>query len=299
MRESERKNTGINRCKLIFMSVLITLTAACSNPQSQQVQELGKSQANSVNQHNSNTNAKTDLAVPAEAHTVHWSYEGETGPEYWGALEDDYSICKRGQQQSPINIEHSKLTTVNDLQPLELNYEKAKAQIINNGHTIQVNVNEMEPNNEMILENTKYTLAQFHFHHPSEHQIDGKNTEMELHLVHKSESGQTAVVGVLIVNGKENKAFENIWNELPQQETKEPISLGQPIDVQSLLPNDLHSIRYTGSLTTPPCSEDVSWVILDHPIEMSSAQIAKFAQLFPDNHRPVQPLLDRLVQSEQ
>lgn len=300
MQENRRKNTVIHRCRLTFIAVLITLTTACSNEQSQQVHEPQNSQVNPVNQHNSNAsnvNPSIDSAVPAQAHTMHWSYEGETGPEYWGALEDDYSTCKRGQQQSPINIEHNKLTTVNDLQPLKLNYHASKAHIVNNGHTIQLNID--DDNNEMILEDTKYTLTQFHFHHPSEHQIDGKHTEMELHLVHKSETGQTAVLGVPIISEQENDAFESIWNQLPQQETKEPISLEQPINIPSLLPTDLHSIRYTGSLTTPPCSENVSWVVLDHPIEMSQAQIAKFAEIFPDNHRPIQPLLDRSVQSEQ
>lgn len=302
MQENGRKNTLVHRCRITFIAVLIMLTTACFNEQAQQVHEPEKSQGTSVNQHHSNAsnaNPSIDSAVPAQAqtaHHVHWSYEGETGPEYWGALEDDYSTCKRGQQQSTINIEHSKVTTTNDLKPLELNYHTSQAQIVNNGHTIQVNVNDAD--NEMILENTKYSLVQFHFHHPSEHQIDGHYTEMELHLVHKSETGQNAVLGVLIKSEQENNALEYIWSQLPQQETKEPISLEQSIDIKSLLPTDLHSIRYTGSLTTPPCSEDVNWIVLDHPIEMSQAQIAKFAEIFPDNHRPIQPVLDRTVQSE-
>ncbi|MBE0340471.1 carbonic anhydrase [Paenibacillus sp. 28ISP30-2] len=218
----------------------------------------------------------------------HWSYEGEEGPEHWGELEKDFAACGNGHEQSPVNIEHTHLEASHTQQPLQVHYTTAKASILNNGHTIQINT--AGPGNTIVVDGTRYTLKQFHFHHPSEHQIDGKNAEMELHFVHQSDNGRTAVLGVLIQRGKENKAFNSIWSKLPKDTTSQDAALEEGINLASLLPKDLHSVRYNGSLTTPPCTEHVNWTILEQPIKMSADQISRFATIFPDNHRPVQQL---------
>ncbi|MFB5681364.1 carbonic anhydrase [Paenibacillus terreus] len=232
-------------------------------------------------------------ASASQASPAHWTYEDDAGPEHWGELDEDYLACKNGTEQSPIDINHSQLTASNSLKPVEVHYGKTEANIQNNGHTIQVTLKDNK--NYIMLDGTKFTLAQFHFHHPSEHQIDGQKADMELHFVHKSEDGKTAVLGVLIKNGSENKAFGNVWSSMPAKETEEAVELEGTIDLASMLPANLHSIRYSGSLTTPPCTEGVSWTVLDNPIEMSQAQIDQFAVIFSDNHRPVQPLGERKV----
>ncbi|MFB5759233.1 carbonic anhydrase [Paenibacillus medicaginis] len=231
------------------------------------------------------------MAAASQASPAHWTYEGDTGPEHWGELDEDYLACKNGTQQSPIDIKHSELTASDTIQPMEVHYGKTEANIQNNGYTIQVGLKDHQ--NYIVLDGTRFMLAQFHFHHPSEHQIDGQHADMELHFVHKSGDGKTAVLGVLIKKGAENKAFESIWSSMPATETEEAVELEDTVDPASMLPANLHSIRYSGSLTTPPCTEGVSWIVLDNPIEMSQAQIDQFAAIFPDNHRPVQPLGDR------
>ncbi|WP_311081108.1 carbonic anhydrase family protein [Paenibacillus polymyxa] len=227
--------------------------------------------------------------------SAHWSYEGDEGPKHWGELEKDFVACGNGQEQSPINIEHSHLKDSHMQQPLQVHYSTTKLSILNNGHTVQVNA--ASPSNDIVVDGTKFTLKQFHFHHPSEHQIEGKNAEMELHFVHQSDSGSTAVLGVLIQKGKENQAFSRIWSKLPK-DTSQEANLEGEINLATLLPKDLHSVRYNGSLTTPPCTEHVNWTVLEQPIEMSPDQINQFAAIFPDNHRPVQQLGTRELKAD-
>lgn len=149
--------------------------------------------------------------------------------------------------------------------------------------------------NFLVVDNKEYKLAQFHFHTPSEHQFNGQNFVMEIHLVHTDDSNQLAVLGVMIKEGTENPYLEQAWNVLPLHEDTEDVQLTETIDLMSLLPKEKDSFHYKGSLTTPPCSEDVRWIILEEPIEMSKEQIDKFHNIFPDNHRPVQPLNERKV----
>ena len=147
----------------------------------------------------------------------------------------------------------------------------------------------------IVVDNKEYKLVQFHFHTPSEHQFNGKNFAMELHFVHKDENNQLAGLGLMIKEGTENTYLKKAWNVLPTEKTIENVKLAEPIDLMSLLPKNKNSFRYNGSLTTPPCSEAVKWVVLKEPIEMSKEQIDKFRKIFPDNHRPVQPLNEREV----
>lgn len=223
-----------------------------------------------------------------------WSYEGETGPEYWGDLDPTNAVCTNGEEQSPINIETAKTDKDDKVEELKFNYAPTNFALANNGHTIQGNPEALE--NSIIIDGEEYKLAQFHFHTPSEHQFNGQNFDMELHLVHKSASNELAVIGLMIKEGAANSALEKSWKVLPEEETTKDVKVAEAIDLMGLLPENMENFRYEGSLTTPPCSEEVEWIVLEQPIEMSKEQIDLFRQTFKDNDRPVQPLNDREVE---
>ncbi len=218
-----------------------------------------------------------------------WSYEGEHGPTHWGDVKSDYVMCKTGKNQSPIDIRGTRKA---DLPPIQFAYQPAQLRIINNGHSIQVNYTE---GSFITVGGKPYQLVQFHFHHPSEEKIKGKNFEMVAHLVHKSVEGNLAVVAVLIKKGQANAFIETLWSHLPKEEGVEEAPADVTIDASKLLPAQHGYYTYTGSLTTPPCTEGVTWFVLKTPIEVSSAQINQFAHFYKNNARPVQPLDGRVV----
>ena len=219
----------------------------------------------------------------------HWSYEGEGGPAKWGELSADFKTCALGTEQTPIDLRDAIKARVG---PPIIGYRKMPMTILNNGHTIQVNT----PSGcELELSGTLYSLVQFHFHHPSEHLLAGKAQAMELHLVHKSATGSLAVVGVFIEPGGENRGLAPIWAAMPVNETPARLVDGVTIDPASLLPKARGYYRYMGSLTTPPCSEGLTWTVFRTPIEASPEQIRQFATLFPHNARPVQSLNRRFL----
>lgn len=218
-----------------------------------------------------------------------WSYEGEHGPQHWGDVKSDYAMCKTGKNQSPIDITSAQAS---DLPPIQFNYKAAPLRIINNGHSIQVNYPE---GSSLSLNGKTYQLVQFHFHHPSEEKINGKSFDMVAHLVHKNTEGNLAVVAVLIKKGTNNQFIDALWAHLPKEEGKEEAPANVTIDVSKLLPAQQGYYTYTGSLTTPPCSEGVTWLVLKTSVEMSDAQIQKFANIYKNNARPVQPLNERVV----
>lgn len=222
---------------------------------------------------------------------ANWGYIGEKGPESWGKLSPEFSSCELGTAQSPINIESPIEAKLNQL---EFDYQSSPLRIINNGHTIQVNY---QSGSVLKLDGESYELVQFHFHHPSEHKVNDQNFPMELHLVHQNEKGSLAVVGVFLKQGKANKALETIWKALPEKQGKEQIIPNIEINASELLPTDQEFYRYYGSLTTPPCSEKVNWIVYQKPIEVSIAQVQKFSKLFPINARPVQNLNRRFLLS--
>lgn len=226
-------------------------------------------------------------------HSAHWSYQGETGPEHWGELDPLYAQCIQGKEQSPVNIESSKVKSSGELKNHSIHYVPTDFSLVHNGHTIQANAK--TANNHISVEGEEYKLIQFHFHTPSEHQVNGQNYDMELHLVHKDAKGKLAVLGIMLREGKENETLASFWGALPKEETENDISVSEPIDLQGLLPKDQTSFHYNGSLTTPPCTEKVQWIVFEEPIEMSKEQIQAFQQNFPDNHRPVQLLNEREV----
>ena len=222
---------------------------------------------------------------------AHWSYEGETGPEHWGDLDPSFIACKNGKQQSPINIEFSKVKKSDQAKNIQLHYGQTLLSLTNNGHSIQANMS--GPSNKLVIDGKEYKLAQFHFHTPSEHQIHGQNYDMEVHFVHQDANGNYAVLGLMIKEGIENKTLAPLWRVLPKEKTAEAIPIKESVDLRALQPADHKLFYYKGSLTTPPCTEVVEWVVLKKSIEMSIEQIQAFKQIFHKNNRPVQPLNNR------
>lgn len=220
---------------------------------------------------------------------VNWGYVGQSGPDHWGDLSPDFQVCRTGTAQSPIDIDQAITAELN---PLEVYYSDIPLHILNNGHTIQVNCT---PGHQLQLDEQTFNFVQFHFHHPSEHKINGQSFDMELHLVHRSEAGKLSVVGILMKKGQHNPVFQPIWDAFPTTSGAEQIVEGVTVSLEQLLPADRTYYRYHGSLTTPPCSEGVNWIVMRQPVELSQRQIQHFASLMSIDARPTQPLNDRFV----
>jgi len=230
--------------------------------------------------------------------TVHWSYEESNGPEKWGTLAAEFALCDAGLEQSPIDLNGAVLVDepsviVPDYQPakLQIAHHEHVLDILDNGHTIQVTYDE---GSTLQADGQSYELVQYHFHAPSEHTIASRRYPMEIHLVHSNAEGQLAVVGALISEGTHNPAYDPVWSQLPGQPGESRHLEGVDVDINQLLPGPgTPYFRYDGSLTTPPCSEGVSWFVFETPVELSLEQIAAFTSIIDDNNRPVQPLYDR------
>jgi carbonic anhydrase len=229
----------------------------------------------------------------AAEHGPHWSYSGPTGPANWGALEPQYSACALGKSQSPIDI-HDAAVKKTDLPAINFHYKTSTLKIIDNGHTIQINY---APGSFISVGGKQYELVQFHFHKPSEEKLNGKGFDMVAHLVHKASDGKFAVVAVMLTSGGANPLIEKLWHNLPKEKGTEVVLGAIKINAADLLPKNRAYYTYTGSLTTPPCSEGVTWFILKHPTSISSDEVASFAGLYPMNARPVQALNGREVRA--
>lgn len=219
-----------------------------------------------------------------------WGYEGDIGPDNWGELSEDYAVCGEGTSQSPINISDATATT---LTPITFNYEEVPMAIFNNGHTIEVEYHE---GSSIVYNEKTYNVLQFHFHQPSEHTIDGEAFPMELHIVHQNpESGNLAVVGVMLAEGDEsNEAYSAVFDNLPAEVGEPDEETEMMINVADLLPMDTETyFTYEGSLTTPPCTQIVRWLVLAEPVVLSAEQIEAFGAIYDNNARPVQPLNTR------
>ena len=255
------------------------------------------------------------LALPAWLHageTGHstWGYDGDRGPLHWGKLGPEFSLCEKGMAQSPIDLLRAHKTTLNDIQ---FSYKEAPFHVVNNGHTLQ----EVEPVSEtaksrypkhgqtvthfdkdstIVFDEDLYLLEQFHFHAPSEHTIDHRHYPMELHLVHHNERHEVAVVAVFMEEGKHNPFFETFLEHAPAKIGEVMDDHNHSVNPITLLPERRSYYLYSGSFTTPPCSEGVSWLVMQDPIEVSAVQIEKFRALVGhDNIRPTQPLHKRFV----
>jgi carbonic anhydrase len=221
--------------------------------------------------------------------TPHWAYSGSAGPENWGGLDAAFRTCSEGKQQSPIDV---TTTEDVDLPPLAFDYRTPAGEILHNGHSIQV---PLPPGNTVTLEGRAYALKQFHFHAPSEHRIQGRSYPLELHLVHADTSGALLVVGVMFERGGPSVALAHFWAHVPPM-AGETRPLLAPLNPAELLPPGRDSYRLAGSLTTPPCSERVQWVLLSQPLTASAGQLELLAAAMGvANNRPVQPLHDRVV----
>jgi carbonic anhydrase len=228
-------------------------------------------------------------AIASDKHATHWEYEGKAGAQHWAEIDKGFSACKLSREQSPINIQTARAKR-EALPPIDFTYAGGAAEVVNNGHTVQVN---LPPGSMISLGKDEYKLLQFHFHTPSEEKINGKNYPMVAHFVHQSGTGKLAVVAVLLNEGKENAALKPVFASLPaKQGDKAQIAAFNPAEA---LPAGHGYYAFTGSLTTPPCSDGVRWQVLRDPVDISHEQLHAFQALYKMNARPVQPLNGRVV----
>jgi carbonic anhydrase len=228
----------------------------------------------------------SSLAMASDNHK--WSYSGAGGPAEWAKLSADNAACA-GKNQSPINL--TSFITAN-LKPIQFAYRAGGNEVINNGHTIQMN---FSAGSNIVVDHTQFDLKQVHFHAPSENQINGKSFPLEGHFVHADKDGNLSVVAVMFKEGAENKALANIWAAMPK-EADQKVALSAPMAGDKLLPKKRAYYRFNGSLTTPPCSEGVRWLVMKAPVSVSKEQIAAFAQVIHHpNNRPIQAVNARPV----
>ena len=221
---------------------------------------------------------------------VHWGYSGAGGPANWGQLMPEFKTCSEGRKQSPIDIVGA---VAGNLPKLQLNYKETGLELVNNGHTIKA---AYAPGSGIQVDGDQYQLLQFHFHSLSENKINGQFSPVEAHLVHANAAGDLAVVGVMFNEGAANPLLETLWRYTPSK-ANSTMSVATSISVTDLLPASTDYHGFTGSLTTPPCTEGVRWMVLKQPVTISAAQIKKFRGFFGDHNtnRPVQPLNGRTV----
>jgi len=225
----------------------------------------------------------------AAAPLPHWSYEGKAGPAHWSELAADYHTCNNGKFQSPVDI---RQTIDGHLPPLNLEFHTAAETLVNNGHTIQVTVDDED---DFKLDGEDFRLMQYHFHTPSENQVGGKSYPLEAHFVHQNDAGELAVVAVMFELGAENPALKPVLAAIPPEENQ-PVALNKPVDLRPLFPADHHYYRFSGSLTTPPCTEGLRWLVMKQPVQLSQAQLDQFQKaLKSSNNRPLQPLHGRMI----
>ena len=236
--------------------------------------------------------ARPPKAAKAEAHQpAHWGYAGDVGPEHWAELAPENKLCAVGTRQSPIDIRDGLPV---DQEDIAFDYKPSSFSVLDNGHTIQVNVG---PGNGLTVMGRRYELVQFHFHRPSEERVNGRQFDMVAHLVHRDEHGRLAVVAVLLERGRDDKAhpiIQTVWANLPL-EKGEALAAQVQIDLGQLLPAERGYYTYMGSLTTPPCSEGVLWMVMRQPVALSGQQLDIFAKLYPMNARPLQAGSGRVI----
>jgi carbonic anhydrase len=219
----------------------------------------------------------------------HWSYSGNTGADKWGSLGKEYAACSVGQRQSPIDIRN---TIRADLPPIQFAYKPVPLSIMDNGHSIRIDTPDA---GGITVDDESYELQQFHFHKPSEFKVNGKAYDMSVHLVHQSKAGKLAVVAVLFETGKEQNLVRTLWTHLPLGQGKPVTRPEVRIDPSQLLPAKRNYFTFLGSLTTPPCTEGVTWLVLKTPVQISKEQLADFGSIYKNNVRPVQPVNMRVI----
>ena len=225
---------------------------------------------------------------PPVARGTHWSYEGDSGPASWSKINVDWAKCGNGSRQSPIDIRDGMKV---ELEQISFDYHPSSFSVVDNGHTVQVGVS---GGNYITVQNRMFELQQFHFHRPSEERINGKAFEMVVHLVHRDAEGRLAVLALLLERGAPQATIQTVWNNLPLEkfETMQPTIL---LDPAEMLPARRDYYTYMGSMTSPPCSEGVLWLVMKQPVQASPAQMALFSRLYPLNARPIQPANGRII----
>lgn len=248
--------------------------------------------------------ALAGLSLALVSHPAHaqwrtaWTYDGPRGSDHWGDLDPDYIACKTGKAQSPIDIVHAEQAALpaihfeNHAEPLKY--------LINNGATIRVNYHDAPGTGSfLVVGDKRYQLTQFHFHRPSEEYVRGKPYDMEAHFMYKAADGEVAGVTVFLKPGAPSHTVQQLWDHMPRAKSDELEIPGVEIDPSDLFPRDLAYYMYSGSVTAPPCTEGVLWLILKSPVEISAEQIKAFAELYPHDVRPLQPLNGRIVKETQ
>ena len=233
----------------------------------------------------------TQLTSTKDLH-AHWKYLGVENPSHWGMLSKEYRTCETGNRQSPINI---TMTHHGDhQQKLEFHYQTSQLHEMNNGHTIQVS---HVSGCRVDLNDHQYKLRQFHFHSPSEHHIEGKAFPMEMHLVHQDDSGHVLVIAVMMATDAPQPVLGKLWKWLPEQKGQE-VSVPLEVKLTDILPTNTHHYTYSGSLTTPPCTEGVQWIVLKEPMHVTQEDVDQFVHIIGHNARPIQPLRNRHIDEE-
>lgn len=220
---------------------------------------------------------------------AHWGYSGNEGPEHWAELSKEYEMCGKGKNQSPINI--TGLIEA-ELSPISFSYQGSALDVVNNGHTIKASY---DAGSTITVDGHTYKLLQVHWHTPSENHIEGKSFPMEAHFVHADNDGNLAVIGVMYTKGAENAAIAPVWNNMPAK-AGGTSKAAATISAMDMMPKSKDYYRFNGSLTTPPCSEGVRWMVMKQPVTASAAQIEKFHSTFHgDTNRPIQAVNARPV----
>jgi carbonic anhydrase len=222
-----------------------------------------------------------------------WDYSESLGPTHWGDLKPEFAACRDGHRQSPIDIRSTKKA---ELPAIEFHFKPSPLRIIDNGHTVMINYAQ---GSFIRVGGKQYELKQFHFHRPSEEKIEGHTFEMEAHLVLADADGNLAVIAILLDKGGDNSLIRELWSDFPKDKEKETMLENVRIDLSNLLPENRDYYTFAGSLTTPPCSEDVTWFVLKQPVTISKGEIEQFAKLYRNDARPTQPLNSRVVLESQ
>lgn len=242
------------------------------------------------------TRPRRPAAMPVDvepaAEPAHWAYEGPNGPAAWSTLRPEFSLCGRGTRQSPIDIRDELRV---QLEPVRFDYRASGFSVVDNGHTVMVNVDQ---GNAIEVMGRRYELQQFHFHRPSEERLNGRLYDMNVHLVHVDAEGRQAVVAVLLERGSVQPVVQTVWNNLPLEKHETQRAL-QMLDPAGLLPAERQYYTYMGSMTTPPCYEGVLWMVMRQPVALSDAQLKIFSRLYPMNARPLQSAAGRVIKGSE
>lgn len=276
---------------ILFLLALSIITFSCKQNKGENTENTQTTENTSTNTH-VDTHDQKSTAHSSEKHGHHWGYQGEGAPEKWKDLCQEYAPCG-GNAQSPIDI--SSAVPDKNMGILKIDYKiNNKLSAVNNGHSVQLNY---LPGSFFTWNSIRYELKQLHFHTPSEHTFNGKASAMEIHFVHADTAGLIAVIGIRVNEGAENPFLAEVVRKLPTHENAESV-IEMLIDPNKLLPTDKKYFYYSGSLTTPPCTEGVEWIVMSNPIEASKEQIQRLSQMMPPkNARPVQALNDRKIKS--